>query len=47
VILDVDRRPVTSAEEASKLLGDGRKAAHLVRVHGRLGIRFVTIGRTG
>jgi serine protease Do len=47
VILDVDRRPVTSADEASRLLGDSRSAAHLLRVYGRSGVRFVTIGRTG
>ena len=47
VILDVDRRPVTSADEASRVLGDGRSAAHLLRVYGRSGVRFVTIGRTG
>ena len=47
VILDVDRRPVTSADEASKLLGDSRSAAHLLRVYGRSGVRFVTIGRSG
>jgi serine protease Do len=47
VILDVDRRPVTSADEASRLLGDSRSAAHLLRVYGRTGVRFVTIGRTG
>ena len=47
VILDIDRRPVASAGEASRLLGDGRSATHLVRVFGRSGVRFVTIGRTG
>jgi serine protease Do len=47
VIVDVDRRPVTSAEEASRLLGDGKSAAHLLRVYGRSGVRFATIGRTG
>jgi serine protease Do len=47
VIIDVDRRPVTSADEASRLLADGRSAAHLLRVYGRSGVRFVTIGRTG
>jgi serine protease Do len=47
VILDVDRRPVTSADEASRVLGDGRSAAHLLRVYGRSGVRFVTIGRIG
>jgi serine protease Do len=47
VILDVDRRPVTSADEASRFLGAGPSAAHLLRVYGRSGVRFVTIGRTG
>jgi Do/DeqQ family serine protease len=47
VIIDVDRRPVTSADEASRLLADGRSAPHLLRVYGRSGVRFVTIGRTG
>jgi Do/DeqQ family serine protease len=46
VILDVDRRPVTSADQASSLLGD-RSAAHLVRVYGHSGVRFAMIGRTG
>src|SRR6185436_2576896 len=43
VIIDVDRRLVTSADEASQLLADGRSAAHLLRVYGRSGGRFVTI----
>jgi len=43
VIIDVDRRLVTSADEASQLLADGRSAAHLLRVYGRSGVRFVTI----
>jgi serine protease Do len=47
VILDVDRRPVTTADEASRFVGDGRGGAHLLRVYGRSGVRFVTIGRTG
>jgi serine protease Do len=47
VILDVDRRPVISAEEASRVLGDDRSPAHLLRVYGRSGIRFVTMGRSG
>jgi serine protease Do len=47
VILDVDRRPVATADEASRLLGDGRSAGHLLRVYGRSGVRFATIGRTG
>ena len=47
VILDVDRRPVTSADDASRLLGDGRIAGHLLRVWGRSGVRFVTIAKSG
>ena len=47
VILDVDRRPVISAEEASRVLGDDRSPAHLLRVYGRSGIRFVTMGKSG
>jgi serine protease Do len=47
VILDVDRRPVASADEALRMLADGRSAAHLMRVYGRSGVHFVTLGRTG
>jgi serine protease Do len=47
VILDVDRRPVATADDTSRLLGDGRGGAHLLRVYGRSGVRFVMIGRTG
>ena len=47
VILDVDRRPVIAAEEVSRLLADGRSTVHLMRVYGRSGIRFVTIGKSG
>jgi len=47
VILAVDRRAVTSADDATRLLGDGRAGGHLRRVHGRFGIRFVMGGRTG
>jgi serine protease Do len=47
VILDVDRRPVASADDASRLLGDGESGAHLLRVYGRFGVRFVMIGGRG
>jgi S1-C subfamily serine protease len=47
VILDVERRPVASADDASRLLGDGRSGAHLLRVYGRFGVRFVMIGGRG
>ncbi len=45
VILDVDRRPVSSADDATRLLDGGRAGGHLVRVYGRSGIRFVMVGR--
>ena len=47
VILDVDRRPVSSADDATRLFSDGRAGGHLLRVYGRSGIRFVMVGRTG
>jgi serine protease Do len=47
VILDVDRQPVNSAADASRLLGDGRAGAHLLRVYGRFGVRFVMVGGRG
>jgi serine protease Do len=47
VILDVDRRPVGSADDVSRLLGDGRSGAHLLRVYGRFGVRFVMVGGHG
>jgi hypothetical protein len=47
VILDVDRRPMITAEEVSRLLTDGRSPVHRMRVYGRSGIRFVTIGKSG
>ncbi len=45
VILDVDRRPVVSAEDASRIVGGGM--AHLLRVYDRAGIRFVTLQGVG
>jgi S1-C subfamily serine protease len=47
VILDVDRRPVASADDAPRLLGDGRSGTHLLHVYGRFGVRFVMIGGRG
>jgi serine protease Do len=46
VILDVDRRPVGSADEASRLLAQRGPGAHLLRVHGRSGVRFVSVARS-
>jgi len=41
VIAEVDRKPVTSAEQAVAALKDG--GAHLLRVRGPGGTRFVTV----
>jgi serine protease Do len=43
VILDVDHRPVVSAEDASRTIGGAMP--HLLRVFDRGGIRFVTVQR--
>jgi serine protease Do len=45
VILDVDRRPVASAEDASRTIGGAMP--HLLRVFDRAGIRFVTLQGAG
>jgi serine protease Do len=45
VILDVDRRPVVSAEEASRIIGGAM--AHLLRVYDRAGVRFVIVQGAG
>jgi len=45
VILDVDHRPVVSAEDASRTISGGM--AHLLRVYDRGGIRFVTVQGAG
>jgi serine protease Do len=43
VILEVDRHPVTTAEEATDILGTARKGGHLLRLRGPGGTRFVTV----
>jgi serine protease Do len=43
VIVEIDRHPVTTAEEAMALLRAPRKGGHLARVRGSAGIRFVTL----
>jgi serine protease Do len=43
VILDVDRRPVRSADDAVSALRSGR-GQHLLRVLGPNGVRFITLG---
>jgi serine protease Do len=44
VILDVDRKPVLSADDAIGALRSERGGDHLLRVRGRDGVRFVTLG---
>ena len=44
LIVEIDRKPVSSAEEALALLRTGRKGGHLLRVRGPSGARFVTLG---
>jgi serine protease Do len=43
VLLEVDRKPVSSVEEAAAALRAPRPGGHLVRVRGASGARFVTI----
>jgi len=47
VILDIDRRPVGSADEASRRLAERGVGAHLLRVYGSSGLRFVSVFRNG
>jgi serine protease Do len=47
VILDIDRRPVGTADEASRRLAERGPPAHLLRVYGRSGVRFVSVARAG
>jgi serine protease Do len=44
VILEIDRRQVAGADEASALLRGPRKGGHLVRLRGSAGTRFITLG---
>jgi serine protease Do len=44
IILEIDRHPTTSAEEASAAMQAPRKGGHLLRVRGGAGTRFVTLG---
>ena len=43
VIVEVDRRPVATADEAIEALRSTQKSGHLLRVRGPSGTRFVTI----
>jgi serine protease Do len=44
VILEVDRRRISSADEAAAALGTPHPGGHLVRLRGPNGIRFITLG---
>jgi len=43
VIVEIDRRPVTTADEAVEAMKAGQKNGHLLRVRGPSGTRFVTV----
>jgi serine protease Do len=43
IILEIDRRPITSAEEATAALAAPRSGGHLVRIRGPAGSRFLTL----
>ena len=43
VVVEVDRRAISTADEAASALGAGQKNGHLLRVRGPNGTRFVTI----
>ena len=43
VIVEIDRRPVSSADEAIQALRTPQKNGHLLRVRGASGTRFVTV----
>jgi serine protease Do len=45
VIIEVDRKPVVTAEAATEALAAARAGGHLLRVRGAEGIRFVTLPR--
>jgi len=42
-VVEVDRRPVNSSEEAVAALRAPQKNGHLLRVRGASGTRFVTV----
>jgi serine protease Do len=44
VILEVDRRPVSGADDATAALRAPRKGGHLVRIRGAGGMRYITLG---
>jgi serine protease Do len=44
IILEIDRKSVATADDASATLRGARKGGHLLRVRGGTGTRFVTLG---
>ncbi|MEP6653943.1 MAG: trypsin-like peptidase domain-containing protein [Myxococcales bacterium] len=47
VIVEIDRKPVSSADEAVAALRTPRNGGHLIRVRGPSGARFITIPSAG
>ncbi|HEY0709113.1 MAG TPA: trypsin-like peptidase domain-containing protein [Polyangia bacterium] len=45
VIVEIDKQPVSTSEQAADLLKRQREGGHLLRVRGPSGSRFVTLGR--
>jgi serine protease Do len=43
VLLEVDRRPVTTADDAARMLGAQRQGGHLLRVQRKDGVLFIVI----
>jgi serine protease Do len=45
VIVEIDRKPITTQDEAVAALKSARSGGHLLRVRGSRGTRFVVLGR--
>jgi serine protease Do len=43
VVVEIDRKPVTSAQDLTEALGRGGKTPRLLRVRNAAGVRFVTV----
>jgi len=44
VVIEIDRHPINTAEEAESALRNAHKGGHLLRIRGPNGSRFVTLG---
>jgi len=47
VIVEIDRKPISSSEDAVAAFKASHGSAHLVRVRGQGGARFVTVPAPG